>query len=582
MRNRLLKYHYKERLPKPLLTVLLFCFTALVFAPESTYRGNIDAFSISLPSIYEFLFPFFLCLGTALFLVLIFLPQSISRKLIAATLAFVFLLYLQGNFFLWDYGLFDGSDIEWEKFSRLAIMEILIWSAVLIAALLRSEFIYRKFYLCMGTLAFVQIGSIAADSFSVEGLWKGKAELTADIDVYNFSTDRNVVIVLLDGFQSTAFERIIDSTPEYAEKFSGFTFFSDALANFKTTKMAIPAMLSGSVYDNTLPLSKFFNEHVKGKTLPDVLARSGFRSHVLTYRWFCGYFVDSHCTQVGIQIEGDARRQQRLESIRLADLTLFRHLPDLAKRKIYEDHTWLLWSRLVESPKTRRTYRDHQNAVELIEIFERFSAVNGEKPRFKFIHFILPHEPLILGADCNPRKGRASNNELEHYLPQAECAVRLSIRLLERMKKLGVYDNSVVAIAADHGKGNGTRFSDAIGPETLKDVERAFPLLLVKPLHASGAMKISTVPASLNDLPRTIADLLGENSTFPGKSIFDMNPENEIERRYYDYTWTNRIWNGKYMPTMQEYIVTGPARLRSSWKLGRLLPDLEEEKIFNQ
>jgi hypothetical protein len=383
----------KERLSKSLLTVLLFLLTTLIFAPESTYRGNIDAFSISLISIYDYLFPFFLCLGTALFFVLILLPQRISRKMIAGTIALVFLLYVQGNFFLWGYGPFDGSDIDWNKFRSLAIMELFIWSAVLAASLLGSEFICRKFYLCVGTLAFVQIGSIAADSFSVEGLWKEKAELTADVDFYNFSTDRNVIIIVLDAFQSTAFERIVDSKPDYANKFSGFTFFSDALANFKTTKMAIPAMLSGSVYDNTLPLSKFFNEHVRGKTLPDVLARSGFRSHVLTYRWFCSYFVDSHCTQIGIQIEGDARREQRLESIRLADLTSFRYLPDIVKRKIYEDHTWLLWSRLVESPETRRTYRDHQNAVELIEHFERFSIVNNEKPTFKFMHLILPHEP---------------------------------------------------------------------------------------------------------------------------------------------------------------------------------------------
>jgi hypothetical protein len=572
----------KERVPKSLFTALLFAFTAMVFALESTYRGNIESFSVSLPSIYAFLSPFFACASLALFLVLVFLPQGISRRLIAVTLSLVFLLYLQGNFFVWDYGLFDGSDIEWEKFQRIAIIEILIWSAVLIAALLRSEFLYRRFYLCAGALAFVQIAGIAADSFSVEALWEEKSEFKSDLDLYNFSSERNVVMVVLDAFQSTAFERIIESTPEYTQTFSGFTFFNDAMANFKTTKMAIPALLTGAVYDNTYPVWKYFKESVRGKTLPDVLARSGFRSHVVTYGWYCGYFLDSLCTHPMEQLEGDARRVRRMESTRLADLALFRYLPDIAKRKIYNDHTWLLWSRLIESPETRNNNRDQRYAIELIDNFERFSTVDQGPPRFKFIHFILPHEPLTLGADCVRRKGRISNNDAGHYLTQAECAVRLSTRLIEQMKKLGVYDNSVIAIIGDHGMGVGIRFSDAEGPETLKNVERAFPLMLVKRAYDSGAMKTASVPVSLNDLPRTISDLLGVESDFEGESVFDLNPEIERERRYYDYTWTHRYWHGKYMPTTQEYIVKGSARRTESWKLGRLLPDLDEEKILNQ
>jgi hypothetical protein len=567
---------------KSLLTALLFAFTAMIFALESTYRGNIDSFSVSLPTIYAFLSPVFACVSLVLFLALVFLPQGVSRRLIAVTLALVLLLYVQGNFFLWDYGLFDGSDIEWEKFQRVAIIEILIWSVVLISALLRSDFLYRRFYLCTGALAFIQIAGIAADSISVEALWKEKSEFNSDLDLYNFSSERNVVVLVLDAFQSTAFERIIESTPEYAEKFRGFTFLDDALANFKTTKMAIPALLTGAVYDNTYPVWKYFKETVKGKTLPDVLARSGFRSHVLTYGWFCGYFLDSVCTHPMEQIEGDARRVRRLESIRLADLTLFRYLPDIAKRKIYDDHTWLLWSRLVESPETRNNNRDQRYAIELIDNFERFSTVDQGKPRFKFIHFILPHEPLTLGADCIRRTGRISNNDPDHYLAQAECAVRLTIRLLEQMKKLGVYDNSIIAITGDHGMGVGIRFTDIVGPETLKNVERAFPLMLVKRDYASGPMKTSSVPASLNDLPRTISDLLGVESDFEGESIFDLSPEIERERRYYDYTWKHRYWHGKYMPPTQEYIVTGSARVTESWKLGRFLPDLDEEKILNQ
>lgn len=582
MKNPVPNSQRKERVSKSLLTALLFAFTAMIFTLESTYRGNIDSFSVSLPSIYAFLSPVFACVSLVLFLVLVFLPQGISRRLIAVTLALVFLLYVQGNFFLWGYGLFDGSDIEWEKFQRVAIIEILVWSGLLIAALLRSDFLYRRFYLCTGALAFVQIAGIAADSFSVDTLWKEKGEFNSDIDFYNFSSERNVVVIVLDAFQSTAFERIVDSTPEYAENLGGFTFFSDALANFKTTKMAIPAILTGAIYDNTYPVWKYFKESVKGKTLPDVLARSGFRSHVLTYMWFCGLFLDSLCTHPMEQIEGDARRVRRLESIRLADLALFRYLPDIAKRKIYDDHTWLLWSRLVESPGTRNNNRDQRYAIELIDNFERFSTVDQERPRFKFIHFILPHEPLTLSADCSRRKGRISNNDPDHYLTQAECALRLTTRLLEKMKELGVYDNSVIAIAGDHGMGVGIRFTDVVGPGTLQNVERAFPLLLVKPAYASGALKTSSVPASLSDLPRTISDLLGVESNFQGESIFDLNPEIERERRYYDYTWTHRYWHGKYMPTTQEYIVKGSARLTASWKLGRLLPDLDEEKILNQ
>ncbi|NIO41951.1 MAG: hypothetical protein GTO41_18350, partial [Burkholderiales bacterium] len=67
-----------------------------------------------------------------------------------------------------------------------------------------------------------------------------------------FSTEQNVVHIVMDGFQSDIFSEIIED-PENSDlkkQLQGFTVFRDNLGAFPYTQVSIPAYLSSKLYRN--------------------------------------------------------------------------------------------------------------------------------------------------------------------------------------------------------------------------------------------------------------------------------------------------------------------------------------------
>lgn len=77
-------------------------------------------------------------------------------------------------------------------------------------------------------------------------------------EIYQVSSQRNVVLVVLDEFQSDVFaERLERDRTRFDEQLSGFVYFVDHAGAFPTTSLGMPAMLTGRVYRNGSPVPQF-------------------------------------------------------------------------------------------------------------------------------------------------------------------------------------------------------------------------------------------------------------------------------------------------------------------------------------
>jgi hypothetical protein len=150
----------------------------------------------------------------------------------------------------------------------------------------------------------------------------------------------------------------------------------------------------------------------------------------------------------------------------------------------------------------------------------------GRRPTFWMKHLLLPHGPLLYlpsGARSRPRprdplpgmntvpgfhdKFLTRHNE-QRYLLQLGFADRLLGRLLRRLKREGIYQDTLIVVVADHGylwrSGVTTRrraFHDThheLGP---------VPYLVKRPGQRRG--RVSRAYARTVDVPSTIADVLG-------------------------------------------------------------------------
>src|SRR5262249_56220073 len=81
-------------------------------------------------------------------------------------------------------------------------------------------------------------------------------------------------------------------------------------------------------------------------------------------------------------------------------------------------------------------------------------------------------------------------------------------KLLDYLRKQGLYDNALIAVAADHGESLGEH-GELTHSIFLYDATIHVPLLLKLPGNRFAGQRVS-VPASLVDLAPTILEALGQ------------------------------------------------------------------------
>jgi hypothetical protein len=197
----------------------------------------------------------------------------------------------------------------------------------------------------------------------------------------------------------------------------------------------------------------------------------------------------------------------------------------------------------------------------------------SERPVFEFIHVYTTHAPFVVGSDCEriDKKTFRSRGDIDRMVDQGACAILRLAQLIQRLRELELYDNTLIVVTADHGSMERALDMGDLHSASHPDLNRTLPLLLVKPFEAAGPMRRSGVPASLSDVAHTVAELAGLDADFPGASLFNEAGLTGRRRVFFDYEWEDRFWSASYLPTLQEYVVTGKASDPLSWAAGRVI-----------
>jgi Sulfatase len=182
----------------------------------------------------------------------------------------------------------------------------------------------------------------------------------------------------------------------------------------------------------------------------------------------------------------------------------------------------------------------YEGRVQQFERFVQSIRASSARPRLDFLHVLLPHGPLQYFpsgsqsalADLAPPGRRGDTwadrwlalQAYERHLLQAQFVDALLGKLLDRLQRLGVYDESLVVVTADHGisfrDGDHRRNASATNLQDLAFV----PLFVKRPRQRHGDVvdrHLQTV-----DILPTIADALDVRIPWPvdGRSAFGPAP----------------------------------------------------------
>jgi hypothetical protein len=558
---------YLWRAPETAVVAVWLSANLLVFGTHATYAVNQDMLGISFWSLVQtyYLWPFLQLTLALVGLGLLVPTHALYRIYVVLLFSVALMIWAQGSFFVWNYGLFDGNTIDFTAHRWTGVAELLVWLGVFAFLLWQRKWLHRHVAFVAGTFCLLQslllvpalLPSGAANP--TDGAASASLPTLREHpnSVFDFSPSGNVIVYISDGFQADIFQEIIEGHEDFAQHLDGFIWFTDVSSNSKSTVGVYPAMLTGVIYDGAAPFASYTQQTIRDDNIALALQRAGFTvAHVVSSINL--YFQPEHYISPFRFVERFSAKD--LASRTLLDATLFRHSPHVFKPFVYDGvdgvASALLESplRLIENGNETTAYLDFMNVMDL-----RMRRWEGP-PTFKLFHLLNAHTPLSLNEHCEYE--RLSTKRV-NYVRTNICSMKLFLRFLSKLHALGVYDSSSIIFAGDHGtRGQGTGIASVAHGLEIGD---AWPALIIKPAGSRGPLRVSHAQAELADVAATIVQLTGIDAVFPGRSLLSLREAEERTRYFYLGKPGEPWWRMPDRPSMTGFAIRGPVRERASW-----------------
>ncbi len=537
----------------------------LIVSGLSIYLANRNEIAFDLSDIVFALLCLFLTLSVILFLILFFSRRFLvfSNILTGLVVALSLAIWVQSQILVWNFGQFNGQGIAWETWKIKMFIDGIAW--VIIFAVSLNIFTKRKQNFKRGLVIgiyFLGSVSVLASFLTAPKNAESLIDKSTYKDIFTFHPQNNVLIILLDDFQSDYFNYLANTYPDELKELDGFTFYRNTISRYPTTKTSLPSLVTGTIYRN----EKGYDDYVKG-SYKNFNIMQAYRNKSYS-TWFVGQLQSIYPEVISMEnVASKLNNDNFYQLFEYLDYGAFRALPTFLKPVIYNQGNWFFTFRL----RAKYPPDFHGGDVRFLELFEKNASVKKSRMgSFKFLHFFIPHAPwrvnenLQFDPDLKGEKG---------YIRQTRGAIRLASRMLLTLKKIGIYDQSEIVIMSDHGTGklaamNSKNDSDALSLIPSSVQSSSLALLLHKPANSKGKMITSDVPLELTDLA-CLLGLRNKDTTCRG---FNMALAGRKRlRTFYYYEWQEEYWNTDHLPPMTEYIVNGPSYDPESYSAGKYI-----------
>jgi len=536
MRKRNLEDLSSRQIWSLLFSALLVAVTFFVFAPIEIYVSNMTELWFPIKDV---LFPSVLT-GIIAFALLSLIGVLLRGRwkewycclLIGVGIA----LYIQGNFVHTDYGVLDGREIPWETYGAVAVWDTILW-IICIALPFVIRWKWKKQFkngsalvvCCVLLVQAITLGTLAITTdFSKYS--HGDYYLTSE-NLYSLSSEKNIIIFVLDTFAQSFLDEMLVERPELLEPLDGFTEYVNATCAYPTTVGSMPYILTGQYYKNEQTFREYIQEAYKNTDFYEQLHKESYDVSLYTG----GDIVSEHTkgTLITNAASGapDVSSHIGLERAML-QFAAFRYFPHVAKPFV-----WLytgVFDEFRETPPESPIFSS-DNVGFYSGLKEEGLQLLSDRKSYRLIHLLGTHGPFLLNEDATV----AEEGAVTSYWTEGIACMHIIGEYIRQLKELGVYDDTMLVITADHGVGF-----------------RSFPIFLVKDFNSRGEVTVSDAPVSHSNLFATIMDKLGLNTDQKyGVSIYDVPELENVDRRYFWYQWDG-TWDREYLPDMTEFMVT--------------------------
>lgn len=598
-----------------LYALLVTCIYLVVFvalpASLTQFEDNIDGL-LGYPSFFiGFVLACAVPYALLTFVIYRFSPPRLRTVYIYFGLAFVLISIVLGFIYQVDAGVLDLFKFSQPEVLKPTATRAIIDALILLGCLVLADyFLIRRTTWITNGLAILALAALTMTVVSLYSVHNRISRKSEDENsqgkkkLFHFSKQgKNVLLLFVDGAATGYLPDIFREDPSLPGRFPGFSWYSNVVSTGNRTVNGLPALFGGFDYTvsgiNSLP----------GDNLKDKLS-AAYRPYVENFHkqgyqvlysdpfWFglerkgdCEYFNEQYeksgvarCIHsIGKQVaeEKAAVRAGRSTELFLGlakqyfALSLFKIAPNSLKDLIYGDGEWLGFSYAWK----QREDKYLNNYFSLVS-YGDFSDTSAQHDTFTFITTELTRATLLVNEDtCIPdRSLNASNPRIKELLGRykdentvaiyltTKCAVQGLAKFADWMRANGVYDNTMIVFASDHGWVGFNPLLKAIKNPLLQQRYSMFQaFLMVKDFNTSAPIAESHEFIANANVPGIICETIG--------GCFDRTTGKTIRRQpltepvlLYETPWQGKSQNKDSFIIEAMYRVRGDVIKPESWQ----------------
>ena len=385
-------------------------------------------------------------------------------------------------------------------------------------------------------------------------------------------TGNNVIVLMMDRAVGSFIEPILEEDPDLKRQFAGFTYYSNVLSYGGHTNIAAPALYGGYEYTpeemdkrNNEPLQKKHDEALR--VMPALFLKAGYDvtvcdpplagySEIPDLSIYDDMDIHTYLTEGNFHLEGFEAADQA-ESRRNRNFfcySIFRAMPLFFQPIVYDEGRY---NAQEEISTVSQVWDGMHRAKGVDESFIRAYAVLRSFPEmvqvteeskgcFLMLCNNTTHEPMLVQAPDYEPSLTVDNEEYdrahEYWYEQEDrphiytefqmahyhanmAAMKQLGKWMDRLRELGVYDNTRIIIVSDHGSNLGLNNMELFGKQRY-DLMYYQPLLLFKDFGAEEFSQSDVFMTNADTPTLALSGIAELINPFTGRQLTD-----EIKQR---------------------------------------------------
>lgn len=367
------------------------------------------------------------------------------------------------------------------------------------------------------------------------------------------SKNDNIIILSFDGVAGNLAKQVIEEHPDLKRAFKDFVFYDNTISIAPATVASLRAEVYGNINFRALgSVSGEVDKQLTEKT-NSIKREQLASSDVMTY----GVYSVFNDVLPDVIIPGTLIDNGFSEQASIA-LSFYPHIaarvgsPLLAQFLI--DKLQTVRQNYLHDSRAERTLVhqgapwDAQNTLQrddLVALTQNLHVTDSRRT-VRFMHFLHTHFPVDFDESCTYRSDSTewfnSNQNTQGLLNETYCALQQTAAYIDKLKTLGIYDQTTLIVKSDHGAPANYFESDPDGitfnGHPLWGYNRYRPLLMIKaPSTTHESVIYNGEIRSLADLAKTLclhAPSTSQCTEYTGVDLFSSTPQHDDNLLYLD------------------------------------------------